>query len=96
MLSRTAKSNLPTTTNALTMSRRSASTVDAQGLRCPLPLIKAKLHAEGLPPGAVFTLISTDPETPVDLRAWCHDSGHEIIAEYEDAGRFEFDVLTRG
>jgi len=51
-------------------------TVDARGLRCPLPLVKAKLAMESIEPGEALMVLATDPEAPIDLSAWAGDEGH--------------------
>ena len=51
-------------------------TVDARGLRCPLPLVKAKLAMEKRAPGETLVVLADDPEAPVDLAAWAGDEGH--------------------
>jgi tRNA 2-thiouridine synthesizing protein A len=52
------------------------TTVDARGLRCPLPLVKAKLAMEELTPGDELLVLATDPEAAIDLAAWAADAGH--------------------
>jgi TusA-related sulfurtransferase len=51
-------------------------TVDARGLACPLPLVKAKLAMETIEPGESLLVLATDPEAPIDLAAWAADEGH--------------------
>jgi tRNA 2-thiouridine synthesizing protein A len=62
-------------------------TVDARGLKCPLPLVKTKLALEEVDPGVTVRVLATDPEAPIDLAAWAADAGHvfrEIApGEYE-------------
>ncbi|MEA2483879.1 MAG: hypothetical protein QOC55_1826 [Thermoleophilaceae bacterium] len=62
-------------------------TVDARGLACPLPLVKAKLAMETIEPGESILVLATDPEAPIDLAAWAADEGHGF-REY-DPGRLE-------
>lgn len=52
--------------------------VDARGLRCPLPLVKAKLAMEELAPGEELVVLATDPEAAIDLAAWAADAGHTL------------------
>ena len=62
-------------------------TLDARGLRCPLPLIRAKQRMAELKPGAVLKVKTTDPEAPIDLAAWCTDEGHTLLDQsIVDAG----------
>ena len=48
-------------------------TVDARGLSCPLPLIKARAALAGLGPEDELVLLATDPEAPIDLAALAAD-----------------------
>jgi tRNA 2-thiouridine synthesizing protein A len=50
--------------------------LDARGLTCPLPLIKARQALAGLPPGDTLVVLATDPEAPIDLAAFASDEGH--------------------
>jgi tRNA 2-thiouridine synthesizing protein A len=51
-------------------------TVDARGLKCPLPLVKTKLAIEEVRPGEAVRVLATDPEAPIDLAAWADHAGH--------------------
>lgn len=53
-------------------------TVDARGLRCPMPLVKAKLQMERLAGGDELLVLATDPEAAIDLAAWAADEGHAL------------------
>jgi tRNA 2-thiouridine synthesizing protein A len=50
--------------------------VDARGLTCPLPTIKARQALAALEPGATLVVLATDPEAPLDLAALAADGGH--------------------
>lgn len=54
-------------------------TVDARGLRCPLPVIRLAQAAAGQPAGTVLELWATDPAARADVPAWCRMRGHELI-----------------
>ena len=56
-------------------------TLDARGLACPLPAIKARRALEGVPPGGSLTVIATDPEAPIDLAALATDEDCTFTAE---------------
>jgi len=49
--------------------------VDARGLVCPLPLIKARSALPALAPGDALVVLATDPEAPIDLGALAADHG---------------------
>jgi TusA-related sulfurtransferase len=57
-----------------------ANTVDARGLRCPLPVIELQKAAAASPAGARLTLLSDDPASANDVAAWCRLRGHELVA----------------
>lgn len=52
-----------------------AHVVDARGLRCPLPALRARAALRGLPAGATLEVLATDPEAPIDLAAVATDAG---------------------
>lgn len=54
-------------------------TIDARGLRCPLPLVKAKLAMEEITDGDELLVLATDPEAAIDLAAWANDAGHTLL-----------------
>lgn len=54
------------------------ASLDARGLRCPMPLVKTKLRMEELREGEELVVMATDPEAAIDLAAWAADAGHEL------------------
>jgi tRNA 2-thiouridine synthesizing protein A len=52
--------------------------LDARGLICPLPVLKARKILLGLPPGAVLTVSVTDAYAPKDFELFCAESGHVL------------------
>ena len=58
--------------------------VDASGLKCPLPVLKARKAIKNLEAGACIRVISTDPASPLDFKHFCNTSGHELITITED------------
>lgn len=57
--------------------------VDAAGLLCPLPVLRARKRLKSMGPGAVLRLISTDPAALIDVPHFCAESGHSLIATRE-------------
>lgn len=53
--------------------------VDATGLLCPLPLIRAQEFAKSVKPGTTFIVHATDPGVFQDFPAWCRMHGHTLI-----------------
>jgi tRNA 2-thiouridine synthesizing protein A len=60
--------------------------LDATGLLCPLPVLKARKRLMALPPGGVLRLIADDPAAAVDVPHFCAEAGHALIGE-DDLGR---------
>ena len=58
-------------------------TLDARGLNCPLPLVKARAALAELDPGDVLVVLATDAEAPIDLAALAADGGHRLATERE-------------
>ena len=54
--------------------------VDATGLLCPLPVLRARKRIRALAPGQVLRLIATDPAALIDVPHFCREAGHEILS----------------
>jgi tRNA 2-thiouridine synthesizing protein A len=55
--------------------------VDARGLACPLPLVKARAALAMLGADERLVILATDPEAPIDLAALAADEGLEFAVE---------------
>lgn len=55
-------------------------TLDAKGLNCPLPILKAKKALKGLNSGDVLEILSTDPGSVADFDAFCKTTGNELLS----------------
>lgn len=53
--------------------------LDARGLNCPLPVLKAKFALAKMLPAQVLYVEATDPHATIDFHAYCARSGHQII-----------------
>ena len=60
--------------------------LDARGLACPLPAIKARRALPRVPPGAALVVLATDPEAPIDVAAVAADAGWELETERHEGG----------
>jgi TusA-related sulfurtransferase len=58
-----------------------------------MPLVKAKLALEGLPPQEEMVVLATDPEAAIDLAAWAADAG--LLFEQAAGEGFDRYVLRR-
>ena len=54
---------------------RMDTTLDARGLACPLPAVKARRALAAVSPGAALVVLATDPESPIDVAAVAADAG---------------------
>ena len=75
---------------AATETVQVAQTLDAKGLNCPLPILKAKKAISGLGAGDVLQVVSTDPGSVADFASFCRQTGNELLASNAAAGVFEF------
>ncbi|MDH4610807.1 sulfurtransferase TusA family protein [Pseudomonas sp. BN102] len=64
--------------------------LDASGLNCPLPLLKAKLELNRLPSGAVLKVIATDAGSQRDFRAFAQLAGHQLLREEVEDGVYRY------
>jgi tRNA 2-thiouridine synthesizing protein A len=53
--------------------------LDATGMLCPLPVLKARKRLRGMAPGAVLRLLATDPAAVVDVPHFCAEAGHDLL-----------------
>ncbi len=77
------------------MSVSPAATLDAKGLSCPMPVVKARLEIEKLGAGDVLQVIATDPGSVSDFDNWTKMSGHELLESNEDAGVYTY-LIRKG
>ena len=68
------------------------ATLDARGLRCPLPVLRARKAMQQLAPGQVLLLIATDPGTRADVEAFCAATGHELLDSQAAGGEFTYQI----
>lgn len=69
--------------------------IQAEGLKCPLPLLKTKKALAPLTPGSTVYLRATDTNSMRDLLAFAAEAGHEVLHASEESGLFEF-VIRKG
>jgi tRNA 2-thiouridine synthesizing protein A len=69
---------------------RPSRTVDARGLRCPLPLLRARDEMDLVEAGGVLEVLATDPGADHDLRSWCQRKGYQILENSRTGGELRF------
>ena len=73
-----------------------SATLDAKGLSCPLPVVKARLEIDKLAAGDVLQVVATDPGSVADFENWTKMSGHELLESTEDAGVYTYLIKKGG
>ncbi|GIP53760.1 MULTISPECIES: sulfurtransferase TusA family protein [Paenibacillus] len=66
--------------------------VDTKGMACPMPIVKAKKALDGLLPGQVMEVHSTDKGSVNDFQAWVKQTKHELLKHEEENNVFKFFV----
>jgi len=64
--------------------------LDASGLNCPLPILRAKKAINGLDVGQVLRIVATDPGSVKDFEAFAKQTGNELLESTEEDGKFCF------
>jgi len=70
--------------------------LDATGLKCPLPVLKAKRALKGLGDGDTLTVRATDPGAIADFRNFCDATGDALVATDEHEGVLTFVIRKAG
>ena len=71
-----------------------AKEVDARGLNCPLPILKAKKALAELQAGQLLRVLCTDAGSMRDFQAFTKQTGHELVEQTAEGGEF-IHVLRR-
>ncbi|HCG39765.1 sulfurtransferase TusA family protein [Stutzerimonas kunmingensis] len=64
--------------------------LDAVGLDCPMPLLKAKLELNRMSSGAVLKVIASDPGSQRDFRSFAKLAGHALLHEEVEGGLYRY------
>ncbi len=73
-----------------------AERLDATGLKCPLPVLRARKAIKALDPGEELLVLATDAAAPEDFRAFCEAAGHVLIEAAEDGEVWRIAVRKGG
>ncbi len=66
--------------------------LDAKGLRCPLPVLKARKAMKALPVGAILRVLATDPGAVKDFEAFCKTKGYRLVGTGQAGHVLTFDI----
>lgn len=64
--------------------------LDARGLNCPLPILKAKKALAEMTTGQILRVMATDPGSVRDFQAFCRQTGNELVGQSENNKEFTF------
>ena len=69
----------------------SLKTLDARGLRCPMPIVRAKQALDKMVPGERLEVTATDPGSMADFQGWVKINSRALLVaqrqETDEAGR---------
>jgi len=64
--------------------------LDAKGLRCPLPVLRARKAMKEVDPGGMLQVLATDPGAVKDFAHFCETTGHQLVESKQDGDVFCF------
>jgi tRNA 2-thiouridine synthesizing protein A len=64
--------------------------LDAKGLNCPLPILRAKKARKELPTGGTLEIHATDPGAVKDFEAFCRSTGNELLESRAEGSTYIF------
>ena len=70
------------------------TTLDARGLKCPMPIVKTAQAIKNVPSGELLEVLTTDPGAVADFAAWSRSTGNELVEQTTADGVYRF-VLRR-
>ncbi|MDR3393420.1 MAG: sulfurtransferase TusA family protein [Parasulfuritortus sp.] len=69
--------------------------LDARGLNCPLPILRAKKTLNELTTGQVLKILATDPGSVKDFAAFAKQTGNELLTSSEAGGEYTFFIKKK-
>ena len=69
--------------------------LDTRGLKCPLPVLRARKAMQRVAPGGVLRVLATDPGTVRDFEAFCEATGHELVEHSQQNSEFTFRIRKK-
>jgi len=68
-------------------------TLDATGLLCPLPVLRAQKKLRTMDAGEVLEVHATDPASKTDMPAFCEEAGYALVSTAEQDGLLIYVIL---
>lgn len=70
--------------------------LDTKGLKCPLPVLRARKAMKPMSAGDVLEIEATDPSSVQDFKAFCETTGDELLESSEADGIYSFRIRKAG
>jgi len=70
--------------------------LDARGLMCPMPVLKAKKALRDVKDGGILQVLATDPGSVADMKAFCEMTGNRLISSEQDEDVFIYHIEKSG
>jgi tRNA 2-thiouridine synthesizing protein A len=70
--------------------------LDAIGLLCPLPVLKARKRLSALGEGALLMIRADDPAARIDFPHFCNEQGHALVSQSEEPGGVMTFLIRKG
>jgi tRNA 2-thiouridine synthesizing protein A len=64
--------------------------LDATGLNCPLPILRAKKTLSSMASGETLRIVATDPGSVQDFKSFANQTGNQLLNSSEEGGKFVF------
>ena len=64
--------------------------LDARGLKCPLPILKAKKALSDMSSGDILRVLATDPGSVRDFQAFARQTGNDLLEHRQAELEFTF------
>ena len=71
-------------------------TLDATGLKCPLPVLRARKAIKAVAPGGELVVLATDPAAVGDFQAFCDETVHGFVDWSRDGEVFRITIRKGG
>jgi tRNA 2-thiouridine synthesizing protein A len=70
--------------------------LDAMGLLCPLPVLKARKRLMAMAEGSVLLMRADDPAAIVDVPHFCAEAGHSLLSQDSEGAELHFFIRKSG
>jgi tRNA 2-thiouridine synthesizing protein A len=65
-------------------------TLDAKGLKCPMPVVKTSKEIKNIAVGSILEVLTTDAGSMADITAWTKSTGNELLKSEQEGDVFKF------